>query len=111
LTTDLILIRDDHCDCPESEASKYADIDMDPGKPVVVATFSDRWEAELVAGLLESAGIRAFVLSDDAGGFYPALASARGVQVVVREDDLAAATAVLEDVSTGTDDGPPNGQV
>jgi len=35
---------------------------------IVLETFSNRIEAELAAGLLESEGIEAIVMADDAGG-------------------------------------------
>ena len=41
---------------------------------VVLETFYSRIEAEMAAGLLESEGIPAMVMADDAGGAYPSLA-------------------------------------
>ena len=38
---------------------------------IVLETFSNRIEAEMAAGLLESEGIEAMVMADDAGGTYP----------------------------------------
>ena len=64
------------------------------GAPEVVARVSTRPEAELIRARLESEGIAAAVLSDDAGGLYPNLSS-RGVRVVVGASDLARATEVL----------------
>lgn len=58
------------------------------------ATVPSRSEAELIRARLESAGIDASVHSDDAGGQYPNL-SQSGVRVLVREEDLAEAEAVL----------------
>lgn len=59
-----------------------------------VATVPTRSEGELVRARLESAGISASVHGDDAGGLYPNL-SQSGVRVLVREEDLDEAQAVL----------------
>lgn len=64
--------------------------------PEVVARASTRPEAELIRARLESEGIAAAVLSDDAGGLYPNLSS-RGVRVVVGAADLTRAREVLSD--------------
>lgn len=68
---------------------------MDGGL-ATVATVTSRSEAELIRARLESAGIAASVHSDDAGGQYPNL-SQSGVRILVREDDLEEAEAVLAD--------------
>jgi Putative prokaryotic signal transducing protein len=67
------------------------------GATVTVAVVSSRSEAELVAGLLRSNGLRAAVLADDAGGQDPQL-QVSGVRVLVDADDEAAARQVLADV-------------
>jgi hypothetical protein len=61
---------------------------------VPVATFGTRSEAEIVQGLLASAGIDASISADDAGGAYPFVLSG-GAQLLVDEDDVKAATQVL----------------
>lgn len=65
---------------------------------VVVATYSTRPQAELARARLEAEGIRAAVLSDDAGGLYPNL-SPGGVRVAVAEEDEEAARAILTSTS------------
>ena len=50
---------------------------------IVLETFSNRIEAEMAAGLLESEGIEAMVMADDAGGTYPMLQFIRGVRLMV----------------------------
>lgn len=62
--------------------------------PEVVARASTRAEAELIRARLESEGIFAAVLGDDAGGLYPNLSS-KGVRVVVSAGDLARASEIL----------------
>jgi hypothetical protein len=64
------------------------------GRLVPVATFGTRSEAEIVQGLLASAGIDASISADDAGGAYPFVLSG-GAQLLVDEDDVEAATQVL----------------
>ena len=61
---------------------------------VPVATFGTRSEAEIVQGLLASAGIDASISADDAGGAVPFVLSG-GAQLLVDENDVEAATQVL----------------
>ncbi len=63
---------------------------------IILETFSSRAEAELAAGLLESEGIEALVLADDAGGLYPMLQFIRGVRLLVAREDEAQAREILE---------------
>jgi hypothetical protein len=69
---------------------------------VTVAVVSSRTEAELVAGLLRSNGVKAAVLADDAGGQDPQL-QLTGVSVLVDADDEAAARQILADVEETPD--------
>jgi hypothetical protein len=73
------------------------------GGTVTVAVVSSRTEAELVAGLLRSNGLKAAVLADDAGGQDPQL-QISGVRVLVDADDEAAARQVLAEVEETPDD-------
>ena len=61
---------------------------------VSIGTFSTRSEAEVVQGLLESAGIPARLAIDDAGGAYP-FALSGGARVLVDETDREAAAEVV----------------
>jgi hypothetical protein len=61
---------------------------------IQVGTYPTRSEAEIAKGALESAGIRATVESDDAGGAYPF--SFGGVRLLVDEADAEAAAEVLQ---------------
>ena len=70
-------------------------------RTVPVAVVSSRAEADLVAGLLESSGVPAYVSADDAGGQEPQL-QGEGVLVLVAASDEAAAREVL----AGVDDPP-----
>ena len=62
---------------------------------VRVRTFQNKLEAEMARGLLESAGVRAWLASDDAGGAYPFQLSGGGVQLMVEQADAAAAEELL----------------
>jgi len=64
------------------------------GRLVPVATYATRDEAEVVQGLLASAGIEASVSADDAGGAFPFVLSG-GAQLLVSEEDVATASEVL----------------
>jgi hypothetical protein len=67
---------------------------MDDGGTVSVAVVYNRIEAELIAGLLRSHGVRAAVLADDAGGQEPQL-QFDGVRVLVARSDEAVAREIL----------------
>ncbi len=62
---------------------------------VVLETFPNRIAAEMAAGLLESEGIEALVMADDAGGTYPMLQFIRGVKLMVAAEDEARAREIL----------------
>lgn len=63
---------------------------------VAVQSYGSRPEADLAKGALEDAGIPAMVRGDTAGGMREHLAwSGAGFQIMVREEDAAAAREVL----------------
>ena len=71
------------------------------GATVAVAVVSSRTEAELIAGLLRSHGLRAAVSADDVGGQEPQL-QLEGVRVLVAASDEALARQLI----AGADDAP-----
>ena len=69
---------------------------MDDAKLVVVNSYGSRAEAELAKGALEAAGIPALTQADTVGGMREHIAwSGAGFQILVREEDAAAAREVL----------------
>lgn len=77
---------------------------MGDGGTVVVAVVGNRIEAELIAGLLRSHGVRAAVTADDAGGQEPQL-QLGGVRVLVaRADEAVARELLAEDDTDGASD-------
>lgn len=64
-------------------------------EPVVVGHYHYRHEAEYAQGVLESAGIEAFLFADDAGGMEVGLTFSNLVRLVVRAEDAEHALAVL----------------
>jgi hypothetical protein len=80
------------------------------GRLVPVATYATRSEAEIVQGLLASAGIEASISADDAGGAYPFVLSG-GAQLLVDEDDVEAASELIAagpgESSSGSQGGVP----
>jgi hypothetical protein len=64
---------------------------------IPIGTFPTRGEAEIAQGLLASAGIESSLSADDAGGAYPFELSG-GAQLLVDEDDVAAASELLSGV-------------
>ena len=70
---------------------------MDDSVLVVVHTFGTPQEADVAKSALDAAGIESMVQADSGGGQRMALAWAgRGYQVIVREEDLKAASEVLD---------------
>ncbi len=53
----------------------------------------------MAAGLLESEGIEAMVLADDAGGAYPMLQFVRGVRLLVYREDAYRARQILKEMT------------
>ena len=71
------------------------------GRLIAIGTFGTRDEAEVVQGLLVSAGIDASIRADDAGGAYPFVLSG-GAQVLVDESDAIAASEILANTTDET---------
>jgi hypothetical protein len=71
------------------------------GQLIAIGTYGTRDEAEVVQGLLASAGIEASVRADDAGGAFPFVLSG-GAEVLVDESDASAARELLADTTDET---------
>ncbi len=68
---------------------------MSAGDLVVVRVYPNRFEADVARSALEAADIESLVRSDDYGGVQPGLWLARGVELLVREEDAPRAEEVL----------------
>lgn len=73
---------------------------------IVLQTFPNRIAAEMAAGLLESEGVEAMVVADDAGGAYPSLQFARGVRLMVAAEDAYRAREILRDMEAAGEPEP-----
>lgn len=62
---------------------------------VVVHVFPNRFEADLAKSALDAADIESMISSDDYGGVQPGLWLSRGVELLVREEDVQRAEEVL----------------
>lgn len=71
--------------------------------PVTVAVVASRTEADLIAGLLASNGVRAAISADDAGGQEPQL-QLDGVRVLVAPADQALAGRLLAEAQAEAGD-------
>ena len=70
---------------------------------VVLRTYSNKMLADLAAMTLTAAGIESFVRSNDrAGGALPQMSLIRGIQIVVRPEDLEDADEILSVDASGT---------
>jgi hypothetical protein len=74
--------------------------------PVAVAVVGSRIEGDLIVGLLRSHGLRAAVVTDDAGGQEPQW-QLEGVRVLVPAADEAAARDLLATSDDAVDTHPP----
>lgn len=64
---------------------------------VVVGEFENEIDAEIAKGHLESAGIKASIIKDDASGMFPSLQNTEGVQLSVAETDEEKARIILKE--------------
>jgi hypothetical protein len=81
------------------------------GKIVEAANFGSRMEADTAIAMLEANGIQASGKYGDAGGWLPHIALVDGFRVLVFDDDLEAAKALLAsdhvfDVDLGAESDP-----
>jgi hypothetical protein len=63
----------------------------------LLRTFSNEIEAEMAMSALEAAGIQSAMTRDDCGGIQPAMGLTGGIQVIVDDENIEAATATLPD--------------
>jgi hypothetical protein len=63
---------------------------------VVLAQLPTRFEADVVVAALEARGIKASAVHSDAGGWAPNLSAYVGHRVMVFEDDVEAARALMD---------------
>jgi hypothetical protein len=68
---------------------------------IVLETFYNRIEAEIAQGILESEGVEAVIMADDAGGSYPMLQFIRGVKLMVAAEDEGRAKEILAAMEDG----------
>jgi hypothetical protein len=68
----------------------------------ILQIFSSRIEAEIARGFLQSNGINAIIISDDAGSMYPAQDIVSGVRLLVGEDDFQGALELLDSLEVET---------
>ncbi len=72
----------------------------------IVRVFSNELEAEVAMSALEAAGIECIMRRDDCGGVQPAMGLTTGIHVIVPDEDLDAATEVLDaEAEEAVDDG------
>jgi hypothetical protein len=77
-------------------------VSMMDAMTVPVAVVSSRTEAALIVGLLESNGVRAWAVTDDAGGQEPQW-QLEGVRVLVASSDAVLAGRLLSETATDRD--------
>lgn len=72
----------------------------------LLRTFSNEIEAEMAMSALEAAGIQSAMRRDDCGGVQPAMGLTGGIQVIVDDENLEEATAVIDAFAVEPVDGP-----
>jgi len=70
--------------------------ESDHSELVVLRTYSTVIDAELAKSALESVGIDSMIRSDNKGGQSPGLSFVRGVELLVRTNDVEAAIDTLD---------------
>ncbi len=71
---------------------------------VSAGTYLNEVEAELAQATLAAAGIESFLKYEDTGGMLPFLQESEGIQVLVEEEKLLEARAVLNERATEQSD-------
>jgi hypothetical protein len=66
---------------------------------VVAKIFTSELDAEIAREQLETAGIPARIVKDDAGGMLPSLQAPEGVKLFVAPSDLEEAQKILESMN------------
>lgn len=61
----------------------------------LLVEFDNKIESEIVKSLLESSGIKVFLSTDDAYGYYPSLDIERKVKLFVLEKDYEEAKDII----------------
>ena len=80
--------------------SRAGDPAAEADAPVLLATFYDQIEAEIVVSKLRSAGIECYLRHEAAGVVYGLTVDGMGQQdVMVRAEDLQEALAALEETA------------
>ena len=75
---------------------EHPDDHRDDEHIVVLTTLPTRFAADVVVAALESRGIKAAAVHSDAGGWAPNLSAYVGHRVMVFEDDVEAARALMD---------------
>jgi len=74
-------------------------MDVDDNTPLIEVFTGTPWEAELVKGLLESAGIEAALKDDNLGSMAPSMSvnlGPGGMRVIVAAEDYEVASQLVE---------------
>jgi hypothetical protein len=64
---------------------------------VLFKCYSSDMDAEIAKSVLDSEGIQAMVVRDDASGMYPQFQLLIGVRLMVRQEDLERAHEILDE--------------
>ena len=67
---------------------------------IAVRTYADELQATMAQQALKEAGVRSFVLKDDAGGMEPHLQRTIGVRLVVSQTDADRAHEILQSIES-----------
>ena len=71
--------------------------------PTILRGFTDRAEAEVARGLLETEGIEAAISADDLGAEGPGITFGKAIDLVVEADDVARANELLDEAVANPD--------
>ena len=94
--------------CSECQVDLVNELPKEPKKEpekeirlATVATYLTSEVATIAQGVLRSNDIEAEIFKDDVGGTRPGLTFATGVKLVVNEEELKRAVAILKEAQSG----------
>ncbi|MFC1645909.1 putative signal transducing protein [Candidatus Omnitrophota bacterium] len=71
---------------------------------VVVKTFLQRHEAEMIKNILDNNNIESMISADDCGGVRPHLSYGKAIELLVKKEDIDKAKEILQNVQVSEED-------
>ena len=88
-------------DCAAENSGGHAKVSDNDEQVFVIRTFSNDVEARLAESVLDAHGIDSSIIGDNAAGMLPYLNAMHPIRLVVKEADVEAALALLNEPLAG----------